>query len=347
VRTRHVFFCILEDATVISKSNLILCGGQGLLDAEPYERQHTPLHHAVDAAIISESEDGSVWILNPPTALATSHLSCALSLLGVHSFNFGHWITEFLPKLWACIDGAGFEAVPVLVDRKMPQQHLEAMRCWLGPQHEIIVVEYGQRVDVERLWAVSMPTYYPVGPNSDAAIAYPDGIRNVDSSLYIDLFSRASSKMSTPATPATIPKRIYLRRKDTQHRRLINRAEIEGIFLQHGFVAYDFGDLTFQDQINLIRHAELVAGPDGSAFMATCFGQEGLRILCLAPPNARDFEMYNQVCERLGHDLCTIPGTFAGEAPEYSWMADYRVDVESVRQWLATVLAPAASRASI
>jgi hypothetical protein len=45
----------------------------------------------------------------------------------VNSYNFGHWLLELLPKVWACLGRPGFKSVPFLIDWQIPPQNVEAL----------------------------------------------------------------------------------------------------------------------------------------------------------------------------------------------------------------------------
>jgi len=320
---------------------LVLCGDAVLIDAEPFERASPPLQLDVDAAVIFHEDDDSIWLMEPPKA-TIPHLPRALSLLGVHSYNFGHWMTEFLPKLWICMGKPEFDNVAILVDRQMPAQHVEALRCFVGEHHQLITIEYGDRVHVSELWACSAPVYFPVGPRPNIGVPSTDGLLNVDANLYVSLLQTAVARIPEKSS-ALMPTRIYLARKDTQHRRLINRIEVEEVFKRHGFVIMDLGEIPFADQVALLRRADYVAGPDGSSFLNCFFGQPGMVILSLAPPDTSDADMFNQICRALGHRFYTAVGEIDTVHPMYFNMSSFRIDAEMLDGWLTKSLGAATS----
>lgn len=337
VRTRSFWFCELTDATVISKSNLVLHDGRPLYDVEPGEWAEIPLQLDVDPAIIAH-QGALLWLMEPPVTVMPLHEGRALSLLGVHSYAYGHWICEFLPKLWTCLQRADAAGVTLLVDAQMPPQHLQALRLFVGEDWPVRVVPPGARVQVDRLWYCSMPSYFPVGPRPD--IEYRDGLLSVDPVVYVRLLEQALARMMPALTaPSTcLPRRIYLARRDNQHRRLINRADVEALFAAHGFAILDFWDVPFLEQLQYLRAAEVVAGPDGSAFMTTYFGRRGLRILTLTNPCLNDLQMYSLVCAARGQNYFVLPGEYAGREADYPEMTGYVTDLGTLARMLRRVL---------
>lgn len=336
--TRNIYFAVLETAIVTSKSNIVLCQDFALLDAEARERDAIAINLNVDSSVVSHGSDNCIWRMSRSDSSSEMFVPRALSLLGVHSYNFGHWITEFLPKLWLCMGRAGFDDLPILVDSKMPRQHFEALRYFVGDEHPVVEVEYGRSVTVGQLWVVPMLNYNAVGQLSDVDETYPFGMSNVDEKLYVELLKNAISVAGVQSSRRETPKYIYLRRKDTQHRKLVNRKEIESLLSRKGFAVVDFGDLDFQQQMELMQAAEIIVGPEGSSLFTTYFGSPGLNILWLTPPaDAIDYEVYTQVCEHLEQKLWALPGTQIKCHDMYSWMADYHIDPELVTEWLKAV----------
>jgi capsular polysaccharide biosynthesis protein len=130
------------------------------------------------------------------------------------------------------------------------------------------------------------------------------------------------------------PSRVYLARKETQHRRLVNGAEIEATLAAHGFVRHDLADLPFVEQLRIVRGADHVIGPSGSALLTCIFGRPGLRIGALMPPGATDVAWLNEVSRSRGFSLSVIYGTMSRPHERYPWMSDYDIDPGSLADYL-------------
>ncbi|MEZ5120439.1 MAG: glycosyltransferase family 61 protein [Solirubrobacterales bacterium] len=120
---------------------------------------------------------------------------------------------------------------------------------------------------------------------------------------------------------------MFLTRADHQHRRIVNRVEVEAWFRDHGFHVVDFGRLPFAEQLRLTRGAEVVVGPDGSSLLVSLFGRSGLRVGVLDNPHLADNEWYVAMCRRLGQPVSYLVGEVVRDAPDYWYHADYRIDV--------------------
>ena len=333
-QTRTFFRCVLEDVIVPSKSNLLLCADRALLDFQGTELDVLPLNLDVDPAVV-EAQKRTLTVLAPAEPQVIDE---ALSLVGVHSYAFGHWLHEFLPKVWACLDAPGFASLPILIDAQMPPQHLEALKLFAGPHHRIVVLGAGQGVRVKKLWTCSMIMYLPPGPppGSDAG----SDTWAMDAGGYARLIEKVHPCIQRLDEPQQEHPRLYLTRKDSQHRRLVNREEVEHWARSQGFEIVDFGDLSFLEQLKSIRGAEVILGPHGSASMVVYFARPGTRFGEFNHALIREYERYSQaqVYRELGIYHRVLLGDVVARNPSYTTFSSYAVDVEALPAFLAELL---------
>ena len=327
---RTFFLSVLADVVVASTSNILLAGGCALLDFQDDELQRIPLNLNVDPTILA-ADGSSVTIFKSYASAPPRWLEQAFSLVGVHSGVFGHWMIEFLPRLWAYLQRPGFDSVPILIDKQMPPQHREALELFVGPQHPIIVLEPRENVRVERLWCCSMPIYMSVGQKPGAN--YVGDMWAVDPDGFLALLDKVRPNLDAVARLPE-PKRLYLKRKPFQKRKLVNGEEVERWFVDRGFDAFDFADLSFLEQIKLIRSAELVVGPDSSAFYMIMFARPGTKVGLLTHQYLDDFEWYPQLCRGLLQQHLVFKGEITRADPQYRHFSDYMIDVNKLPAFL-------------
>jgi glycosyl transferase family 61 len=335
-RTRTFFRCVLEDVVVPSKSNFVLTGGHALLDFQATELDILPLNLDVDPAVVAGDRSGlTVLVPEHPRFVAE-----ALSLIGVHSYAFGHWLHEFLPKVWACVDRTGFASLPVLVDAQMPRQHIEALKSFVGAEHPIIVLQPGESVRVGRLWALSMIMYLPPGPppGSDAGA----DTWALDARGYAELVRKVAPCFEHLApSPGSTP--LYLTRKDSQHRRLTNREHVERCARSLGFEVVDFGELPFLEQVRMVRSADVILGPHGSQSMVVYFARPGTRFGEFNHELIREYERYSQaaVYRELGVHHRVLLGDIVARNPSYATFSSYAVDLDRLPAFVSELMSAA------
>jgi capsular polysaccharide biosynthesis protein len=317
--------CLLDEVIVHARSAVLLTGDRALLDVDEDVLRHRPGDLGVDPVVVS-ALDGELVILEP-FGDDIEVMDQAISLTGVHSPAFGHWMMEFLPKIWALMDREGFSDVPVLVDEGMPDQHLEALRCFIGDDQPVRILRRDECVRVRRLWTASALEYLPIGPlplpRIEEAGVTPRVLR-VDEGGIRKLVDRALSVLG-PFDDEDTPRRIYLARTSTQRRRLLDAAEIESILAAHGYVAIDFAGLTFREQLRLMRGATHVVAAAGSAALMTMFAPPGLQLIVLTPEWTEAGFVW-RASQALQHDITVLIGKIPNEHPEYRWQSDYEID---------------------
>ncbi len=82
--------------------------------------------------------------------------------------------------------------------------------------------------------------------------------------------------------------RIYISRKNAQHRRVINELEIIDLLKSYGIVSVELENLSFSEQVNLFNNAELVVGPHGGGLANLVFCSKGTQVIELFPKTTID-----------------------------------------------------------
>ena len=140
---------------------ILLTRGEALLDVEPWEAGTFDDNPEYDPGILGQTRDG-FWMMEPLEP--ELEVDAAFLLSGAHTIDFGHWITEYLPR-YAMAKLTDLPDVPVLIDERMPPTHRESLELLLPADAEIIVVPHLAVVQVRQLWYAPNPMYmgfYPV-----------------------------------------------------------------------------------------------------------------------------------------------------------------------------------------
>lgn len=332
VETRTVFSCVLPDCVVSSKSNFLLADDVALLDYQHDELDRVPIDLSVDPIYFGTRSTDAHFLI-AANARTGAPLAKGLSLVGFNSYNFGHLLIEFLPKLFALLGRPGFDSVPILIDEQMPRQHREALELFAAPGQPVIVLRRGDAVRVTELWACAMVTNISLAPKPGSRDAVP--LLALDGNGFAGLIDKLGPKLAT-IEPAP-HKRIYLGRRDSQLRRLVNRAEVEAWFTARGFEIFDLEELSFRDQLALARGAEVIVGPDGSSMQISFFAGPNTRIGILNNHYLEDHRFYAAACEHLGQRLSLLTGEVTWEHPGYEKFSDYRIDVTALPGFLAAL----------
>lgn len=80
------------------------------------------------------------------------------------------------------------------------------------------------------------------------------------------------------------PERIYVSRKDTSHRRIINEASLTDFLSKLGFVHVELASMSMAEKAALFSSAKVVVAPHGAGLSNTVFCKEGTKVIELFSP---------------------------------------------------------------
>lgn len=109
----------------------------------------------------------------------------------------------------------------------------------------------------------------------------PQAINALSDSAYVAVRRNSRNAQS-------FPKRVFLSRENTSHRRLLNEEELSTIFGPLGFVKLNPESIPFEDQVCLFRGAEAIIGAKGAALSNIIFSEPDTIVLSLAPSDNPD-----------------------------------------------------------
>ncbi|MDD4914446.1 MAG: glycosyltransferase family 61 protein [Methylococcales bacterium] len=336
--TRSQYVACLSDARVRGRSAAILVADSIILDFQGDEPSRLDDELEWDPAIF-HTDNRHAWYIPPPEDKPPLAVTEAFSLLGAHTDFFGHWMCEYLPKFVAAIlSGKLPAALPVLIDAYMPASHRQSLDLLFGNTLEIIEVPAFTEVRVQRLWCAPTLMYMPLHEkhnarfNWDAISASPERFAPV----IREMLRRADRALPAPATPA---QRIFLARKVSRHRKLVNFGLIEAKAREHDFLIVYPEDHSFAEQASLLRHAHFVIAAEGSAIFLAFFAASGARLLILSHPFTDALSDYNGIFGKQGVDMLVLTGPLTRLNAQTPHDSDYEIDTGEFNRvlegWLA------------
>lgn len=329
---RSAFLCRLDDAIVRSRSALILRGDDVIMDFEGDEYARVSDLPGFDPAVLHGDRAG-LWMFE-----STTELPCieeGFHLLARNAVDFGHWLTEYLPR-YVLARMAGLQAsVPILIDPVLPANMRQALRDLLPAQTEIISLPAFGQVRVKRLWVASNPNFsafYPAhwGPEVWSQVGNePQAMARI-LDAWIELLG------PEPEQPAR-GGRLYLARKPgNSKKRLLNHVDIEALALARGFDIVYPEDHSMLEQINMVRSADHILAPEGSNAMLSWFARPGTKVCLLSPPYVFPLVEFNAILAERGIELTVItgPDQDAGTGEFCGFWNDYRIDSAALAAFL-------------
>ena len=182
---------------------------------------------------------------------------------GLH--NYGHFLIDCLPALATAMGAGAAERFPAITPPLLPW-HRQLLSLMLGEQPMPRLVE-APLVRIEDAVFATAMDHFLHAPNAPL-----DGVRErILAGAAID--------------PAGGAKRIYVTRRGSQKRVLVNELDLETALAARGFTIVRPEDLSVREQIALFHQAELIVAPAGAALANVLFCRPGAKVIELQPSN--------------------------------------------------------------
>ncbi|GAB7191771.1 hypothetical protein NUM3379_24790 [Kineococcus sp. NUM-3379] len=236
--------------------------------------------------------------------------------------NYYHWTVQGAPRHELLAEVADPAAVDAWL---VPDQGSGYVREWLDllgvPQERRISPVAGEALSCERLLVASVP--------GRARWVHPWIVRWL------------RERVPPEAVPAGGggPRRVFLDRRASTHRRIVNREEVLDVLDGHGFTVVDPEELGVRAEASLMAGADVVAGLIGAGMANVAWCRPGSTLLELMPSNL----VYGASCK-----LAATAGLryrcVVGSEPALPWplrypdnLADVHVPVAELRRELAAL----------
>ena len=222
-----------------------------------------------------------------------------------------HWIFDVLPRLWLA-EQAGHEGGPFFIEADLPfqRQSLRALAvsesCLLGTRDCGAIRASNLIVPCHRI----MPGH-----------AFPEW--SVE-------FLRSRLLPGTCSKTESLPKRLYVSRRNARHRRVRNEQEIVSFLERRGFQVVIPEELTFTEQVALFHGAEIVVAPHGGGLTNLVFCPSGAAVIELFPHI--NIDLYYRLATCLGLDYRFVKSR--DDTPGFMGPEDYRIDVADLEDAL-------------
>jgi capsular polysaccharide biosynthesis protein len=206
----------------------------------------------------------------------------AASITLEHNANYCHFLFEGLPRL-RILERCGLgKEVPVYANAKKPFQR-ELLPLFGVPPERLIAAHEHPLLQAERLWVPTYPGYQ--GKFTREAIDY----------LRATVLARLEAQ--SPLRPAG--RKIYISRRDSTSRRILNEAEIETRLQALGFECLCLGGMPVLEQLRAFAEARVVVAAHGASLTNIAFSSAGSSMVEIFPEDFY-FECYQELAAKVG-----------------------------------------------
>lgn len=209
-------------------------------------------------------------------ATGTARYETVFVLANYFGNAYYHWMMESLPRLWLLqkYQQETGQKIPVLLSQPLPDFAMETLKLFGIADVLFWTDTYGEANTLLLPMAINgtgIPSPYVMSQVSQQLIA---GIGKL---------------------PEINAPRIYISRKNTHKRRVINEDELMPLLEKHGFVSFTLENMTLAEQIALFKQAEIVIGAHGAGF-SNCIYSEKIKLLEFFEPSYINLCFYRLAC---------------------------------------------------
>jgi hypothetical protein len=330
--SREVAVYVMPHMLVSSKTNLFTASDVALMDASLEEAARIPVWHLNNLPVLNESAS-SVSVLEVFPPQGRRRFARAFKMTGMQTSNFGHWTMEYMFTLWLCMSRPEFQGVAVLVDERMPDQHHEALRFFLGDSTPVHALRTGETVLVDELWLCTKWLFWPGGERHPVPELAHEQIELADTHAMAQVVLAMQDRLDALYEPDR-PRKLFVCRLSNETRALHNRPEVVRALAEQGYTALDFNVLGYVEQLRYLRAADSILIEAGSAVFGMVLCRPGTAIGYFPTYDPPELECLNDVMSRLGIHLLTMPCQEAGHE-------EFIVDIDRLLEFVRVVQARA------
>jgi tetratricopeptide (TPR) repeat protein len=249
---------------------------------------------------------------------------------GTH--NYYHWMVEILPKLeFLPALPERYQKYPLLVcDEVVRTPSLKETLDLFAKNHELVFLNRQMSYVVDELIYITTPSSVPFNLRGNQKGKPSHCVISDPSIGYVRRIALQS--VTATSSESDYPKRIFFGRKS--RKRNYNEDEIFGYLSKSGFTKIFLEDISFQEQVKAINHADIIVGPTGAAWTNLIFFHPGAKGLCWMAQESGDFSAFSTIAGIVGVDLRFVTYSSPVNQTRELHSKDYQIDFSLIERAL-------------
>ena len=312
----ETYLAELNDVAVIGGSNLILAD-QNRIVLNDEIHSDTDKRYCLKNPYIKLSNDDNVTV----KYIKRNKLekSEGIHFCADYSHNYYHWLIECLPRLYIIDQFSDYDKMPLLSDANLTTQQLSALNIMNTRDRPVIRLQKGYVYNIKKLIAPSMSSV--IHDNYHSPVAYDKDVLISHTAIH---YVRNHVLETLGCSTKNGFRKLFISRKRSEHRRLLNLEEIEALMVARGFEIVFPESLTFTNQVKLFSQAKVLVGQTGAGFANLMFCPENCKALILINHHKQtNYYLFSNLAQILNIDLQFIPGTDVIEHFDKSLQNDF------------------------
>lgn len=314
---------LIPNAQVSSESDIIITDSGVVWDkfytdmfSKGYPCDANYVHHTQDA----------VWCTKSKKIFKID--GYAISMLGVFSQLWSHFLVQFLPKLFYSEEAGLLKGnnLTILLPSYKDKQIAELVNGVLSKYPNVSIVNVDDKATTSYLCsnlyyiptasAVTNHAYFESIYDSVIPSRVLDILQNKIKSTYVSKINECNIE--------THDKLYFIRRTNRIPKNIV---EIENFFQEKGFYFVDLAKLSLVEKVKLLYHAKVIAGPASSAWSNVIFCHSAKAILLNSENRVSD--SFSKFLMPLGNVETTV---VTGWDYKNSIHTDYYIPVEKIQK---------------
>jgi Glycosyltransferase 61 len=191
-------------------------------------------------------------------------------------YNYYHWLLDCLPRFYSLKSTHDPASFKLLMPERMVGFQEQSLAAYISPETEVLRVPADRWLKVDRMLLPSFVTHKACG---DLPEAHSNDIRET-------IFSYCGLESVN-----RLERNIYISRRKTKRRQVLNEPEILELLATCGFESYVLEDMSFYEQVRLFHSANAVVAMHGAGLANILFSGR-IKVLDINPscePNTHFF----------------------------------------------------------
>ena len=308
-------YCQIDSAMVTGGWDVVETDSGACWPALTPESEALLISNALSSRLVGWT--GTQLCLQESQPRAVHDEPVAIVMVGEHSTQFGHWLTDYVPRLLAT--RALDVRIPVVVDAG----HHASSLWWLerlAPGRRVIELAPSEALRVERAYIPLSRTFCPTGWRDDMPLTTDVWASDPWAAAAMQVLA-----IDPLVAPIERTKRLWLARRGG-NKPLVNQDELaEWTWHQHGFDVVYPEDLPVVEMGRLLASARDVIAPIGSQLFNLLLARAGLNVLVLVGDDAMQTRGgVISYATAGGHRVALVGGVSEGLPPEHPYEAKQR-----------------------
>jgi capsular polysaccharide biosynthesis protein len=285
-----VMIHMLDDATIIGQTNVVIAGEKGNLVSEVYVTSDSRAD--LSFGYLVGIYHNQAYYADP---LDCEEIDKGIDLTHPGSYNYYHFAIEVLSRIIVADNVDELRDYPILVDEVVKTiPNFMTLLDLVKREHKVIWISKNKKYHVKKLVYPSSVTWMPTNYKNEREIKTDDYA--FSEKILWELKNRLESGLDLDVEQY---KRIYISREDISTSRLINEKQIEMLFANAGYEIVHPERMTIYEQAKLFHSAKHIVGVTGGALTNIIFCQPGTVFSCIIPSEF-NFQMYSTIANIMG-----------------------------------------------